>query len=1124
MSFDNTAILYTEGVAAVIGYEADPVVSVALSNITIINTADGASAEASRIAAEAAAVQSETNAAQTTTDRGVVEVVAAEFGDLGSAMTAITAAVSTTAGNAATTISNAASTAADVVSTHADAASAALAKIAAGFFPLSAAANVPRGISNLVGAITAGSGGTTGNDFALTWSGGNFSVNPTGVFDVAGGIVTAVRITGPGEYIGAAPSAPTPGFGASAGLTGAAVALTVTFLAGSGQSYWALSSDGFYNQLYKNNAGTSLIVAGVTTPTKASIDLNIGNMGVATLGQVPAPTTGAITVGTNWYVIPVAIDVNKVVDILHVSGNAGPVWLYAGTKSGSNFTILRSKRLKMAAGVNALTGVDFSVFAGEYLMVYAPLGLYKTTGLGAGVDYWTATTTAVIPNSAFALTVTTGSRFDVGVTFKSLPLNETTIDHEAALTRQRTLGMLAADVVASTGWSAAVFMCPMAASQVDGFLTSMSVYGTSAGDIMVRIMTRNSDGTFTVTGAIDFSVAAGKVTVTPNLPIAKGQFVCWRHTGTSHYDGSNTGETVSYFNTEPTVNSTRSAAFLANLQFSATVEPTIRGVGTTLTARMVTAEAIGNTSVLGMAAASVAASTAWSGLVWILPKERSPADGFLTSLTLYGTSSGLLTVLIATKNTDGTFTITAQAEINVAAGKVTVAPDLPIAKGQYVCWQHTGVQHYDGAGTGIVTVGYFNAKPTTNTAQSAQLIANLQWSATIEGTYNGLRAVSDRRLNVLEIGPSSTSVLGKAAASVAAASPFSNLYFISPQVAVPYNGFLSSLTVYGTTAGTVTLAILTKNLDGTFTTTATGAFSVGAGKATIVPNLPVIKGQYLCWKHSGSNHYTAATGIPLFYFATQPSVNTPIFSQLLGALEYSATIDGVFKGVSTILSGLTSNANVDWVGLDGDCIGTSLTAGDDWITLVKNGLGLATLVDHGVGGGKMAKWDHPTGGLNYGGEILAAVANINPLSKIVFAEFGVNDWWNGAPLGVPSDRLNTAAGTYYGGMRELYAAIHARAPGAMIVVMADWNTSSNVPPYTQESEDQNTVGRYPWEYQEAMRISAMMNGLLFVPLYMLRGFWTPTEYQDHVHPPVGNPQLRTAKFILNTMRGISPLS
>ncbi|MFA5965302.1 MAG: hypothetical protein WC804_14900 [Sphingomonas sp.] len=140
---------------------------------------------------------------------------------------------------------------------------AALASATAGAYPNSAATNVPRGLTQAsVGAITAGSGGTNGT-FALAWSGGNFTANPSGTFTVSGGALTAVTITGPGLHIGASPTVPTPSFAASSGLAGAGVALSAQFLVASGQGYWVQSADGSELDRYSNVGGVATAASGV---------------------------------------------------------------------------------------------------------------------------------------------------------------------------------------------------------------------------------------------------------------------------------------------------------------------------------------------------------------------------------------------------------------------------------------------------------------------------------------------------------------------------------------------------------------------------------------------------------------------------------------------------------------------------------------------------------------------------------------------------------------------------------------------------------------------------------------------------------------------------------------------
>ena len=178
---------------------------------------------------------------------------------------ATASATSATASAASAAAAAASETAASgyASSAAAQAAAAQVSSATSGVYASTAASNVPRGATG-TGAITGGSGGTNGT-FALAFTGGNFSVNPTGTFTVSGGAVTAISITGAGLYIGASPTAPTLSFAASSGLTGASAALTVDFLITSGRYYWVLSSDATYMLLYQNVSGTATLASPVVS-------------------------------------------------------------------------------------------------------------------------------------------------------------------------------------------------------------------------------------------------------------------------------------------------------------------------------------------------------------------------------------------------------------------------------------------------------------------------------------------------------------------------------------------------------------------------------------------------------------------------------------------------------------------------------------------------------------------------------------------------------------------------------------------------------------------------------------------------------------------------------------------
>ncbi|PNU05801.1 FAD-dependent oxidoreductase [Novosphingobium guangzhouense] len=129
-----------------------------------------------------------------------------------------------------------------------------------GYFP-GARTYVPRGAATGALAIgAAGTGGTNGT-FDLAFTGGNFTVNPSGTFTVAGGVVTAITITGPGLYVGNGLAAPALSFAASAGLTGAAAALTTRYLKGAGEYYLTESSAGEdYVALFQNVGNVATLI------------------------------------------------------------------------------------------------------------------------------------------------------------------------------------------------------------------------------------------------------------------------------------------------------------------------------------------------------------------------------------------------------------------------------------------------------------------------------------------------------------------------------------------------------------------------------------------------------------------------------------------------------------------------------------------------------------------------------------------------------------------------------------------------------------------------------------------------------------------------------------------------
>jgi hypothetical protein len=113
-------------------------------------------------------------------------------------------------------------------------------------------------------------GGTAGTDgvYTATISGGGGN-GAAATYVVSGGAVTTITITNSG--IGYT-SSPTITFGA-VGLIGASATMVIGDIVPAFKYYWVSTTDGFYIELYQNNAGTPLKVSpAISIPSKLQID------------------------------------------------------------------------------------------------------------------------------------------------------------------------------------------------------------------------------------------------------------------------------------------------------------------------------------------------------------------------------------------------------------------------------------------------------------------------------------------------------------------------------------------------------------------------------------------------------------------------------------------------------------------------------------------------------------------------------------------------------------------------------------------------------------------------------------------------------------------------------------
>jgi hypothetical protein len=222
----------------------------------------------------------------------------------------------------------------------------------------------------------------------------------------------------------------------------------------------------------------------------------------------------------------------------------------------------------------------------------------------------------------------------------------------------------------------------------------------------------------------------------------------------------------------------------------------------------------------------------------------------------------------------------------------------------------------------------------------------------------------------------------------------------------------------------------------------------------------------------------------------------PTSQQLSGIVQFGATIEGSVRGsISSLQSrvGILEGSSSPWYGKKWACIGTSLTAGASWHTTAAQPHGL-TVTNLGVGGGTLTNWQLPSGLMFGGGQLIAQIANIPTDAALVTIEGLCNDWWNGAPLGLYTDRTQ---GTVYGALWEAYTAIHARAPNALMALLIDHQNNSVT---DQEAQDLNSIGLSPHTYMEAMERSARLAGIPTLSFGSLGiGFFNPAAYSDHIH-------------------------
>ncbi len=416
---------------------------------------------------------------------------------------AAASATQATASAAAAGIS-AGQTAADVVATHADVAATAvnlanaqLASAASGVYPNAYTTSLPKGVTGTTGLV-GGAGGANGT-FALGFAGGSIT-GMAGTFTVAGGAVTAINITSPGLGSGTTP--PTLSFTASAGLTGASATAVVGSLISAQKTYWALSTDGGYLQLYQNDGtATPAVVANAALGAKAMIDALASLTGSRIANTVPVTGTGTALANANVYFEPTSLNTfDEFVTGLSVAMSADGVVRIVVSKLEDDSTLsnvgIVSQTFNALAGVSTISGLEISKPAGCVIGIQAVSGgypLYTTGIIPNGGSRWHS---AAIPTSHTAKTVTTTN----GIQWSAVLTGEVTIKARRTDAQGTAIGKGAlvgwSSIVASgTNTPANYSTVQQVSAAADSYITGIQVGAGASATATVFAVKMNADNT-----------------------------------------------------------------------------------------------------------------------------------------------------------------------------------------------------------------------------------------------------------------------------------------------------------------------------------------------------------------------------------------------------------------------------------------------------------------------------------------------------------------------------------------------------------------------------------------------------------------------------------------------------
>ena len=246
--------------------------------------------------------------------------------------------------------------------------------------------------------------------------------------------------------------------------------------------------------------------------------------------------------------------------------------------------------------------------------------------------------------------------------------------------------------------------------------------------------------------------------------------------------------------------------------------------------------------------------------------------GTVLNFSLYANAAGSGSLLVLSLNGDGTINLVSETPFSCSVGLNTITTANPaVVAGQYLgLYFSSSILRLDTT----INTGFWetNGKPSTNTAKTNVNTWTVEFNAVIAGATKFNIESLKNRATTLETTIGHIESIGPAPVLGAGIDAGNYRYFGQ---AVAYDGYIEEFEIYASSAGTVTILVVSLNGDGTINLVSSRNVSVQAGYNAIeIGDVAVLAGQYLGLYSSGILRYTSAGAVSTWSTTVLPSTNT----------------------------------------------------------------------------------------------------------------------------------------------------------------------------------------------------------------------------------------------------------